>query len=497
MRWGFLTVAVPLGIGLALLAGVVSGPFAYEALLQTSAAVAAPAQQAGSTLVSGITVQNMSNSQSANVVIKFYDANGVLQTAQPSAVIPAGSQRTWYLPAHVPDLPNPFIGSAVVESDQEIVATVNTQTPSSAGGTASDLFRVGTSGGVNAPATTAFLPQVMREYYGWNSQFAVENASDSPTTLTIKYIDSSTGSLVHEQTAALNAHGSKVFQQKDDSSLTSGKAYSVVITTTGQPIASIVNFFNSGTSPTTAQFHSYNAFSGGSKKLYAPRVVRKYYGFNSGVTVMNTSSSATANVAITYYFPGIAPVVKNYVIAPYKSQVIYLGDDNANTSGLPNDPSQPWKQFGSAVITSDVDVVSIINEDNRTSGLGVTYNAFLDGQQTTRAFLPQVTSKYYGYASGIQLQNVGTSTASGTVTYNMTGMPAPVTIPFTAAVNGAWQKFTPDVPGIPENFNGAVTIQSDQPIVAIANMSFRSDRDPRYGTKYGDTFTTYNGFNLP
>ena len=58
---------------------------------------------------------------------------------------------------------------------------------------------------------------------------------------------------------------------------------------------------------------------------------------------------------------------------------------------------------------------------------------------------------------------------------------------------GSVSWFAPNVVG--PDFNGSVVVSAGQPLVGIGNGSYRSDVDGRYGVKYGDSFTTYNGIN--
>jgi hypothetical protein len=453
--------------------------------------VAIVGAQAG-TWVSGITVQNLSATDDANITITFYNQDGSVAHTL-SDTISAGGQKTWYLPSHVPGLPDGFIGSAVVSSDQPVAAIVNTQVPTVGTGTEDNPNRVGTSTGVLNPGPKVYLTQIMKDYYGWNSYFAVQNAGASATTVTVHYYDA-TGAEVDTDTQTIQAYASYIFRQPDNPDLPSGFVGSAVIEGGGQNIAVICNFYNVCTDHTTAQFHSYNGFTSGSTKLYVPRVVKDYYNYQSGLKVQNISETASTRVKVTYYFGGNTYEQTSPSIGPGQAWGPYLGDETqvpmlAGVSGS-----------GSAIIESldGAPIVATVNEDNRIDppGRGVTYNAFLDGEQTNSVFFPQVTAEYYGYSSGIQIQNVGTASADLTVTYS--GQ-APFTV--TGIAPGAsWSQFAPNAPGMTpgagnDNYNGSVTVTSTQPIVGIANLSFRYDVDPRYGMNYGDSFTTYNGIN--
>ncbi len=45
------------------------------------------------------------------------------------------------------------------------------------------------------------------------------------------------------------------------------------------------------------------------------------------------------------------------------------------------------------------------------------------------------------------------------------------------------------------DFNGSVVISSDQRIVAVGNLAFLSDVDPRFGKNYGDSYILYTAIN--
>jgi hypothetical protein len=47
-----------------------------------------------------------------------------------------------------------------------------------------------------------------------------------------------------------------------------------------------------------------------------------------------------------------------------------------------------------------------------------------------------------------------------------------------------------------DSYNGSVTVTcTGAPVIGISNLSFRYDRDRRYGNLLGDSFTTARGIN--
>jgi len=444
----------------------------------------------GGTWVSGFTVQNQDPTNAANVTIKFYWAEGTPGAGTVAHtitdVIQANKSKTWFTPSIV-GLPDGFIGSVVVESDKPVAAIINTQVPSGSGATPSSPNRVGTASGVLEPQNTMYATQAMKGYYGWNSYIAVQNATADTASVTVYYYDAG-GAQVATNTQSLHPYSTYVFRQEAEGGLPASFSGSAKIVG-NKALAVICNFYNTGTSDATAQFHSYNGFGAGASKLYAPRIVKDYYGYQSGLKVQNVGAGPTT-VTVQYRFGANTYTQVSPSIGPGQAWGPYMGSpaqvpELAGVAGS-----------GSAVITSSGQpIVATVNEDNRSMGRGVTYNTFLDGQATTTVLFPQVTSKYYGYCSGIQIQNVSDQDGTLTVVYSMAGRADVVVSGIPIPAGQSWSQFLPSVAGIAPDFNGSAVVTCNRNIVGIANMSHRNDVDTRYPVNYGDSFTTYNGIN--
>jgi len=496
-------------IGGLLIAVVGPSSIAFPtAMLAQASTLQAPS----TTLVSGITVQNLSN-QSNSIQIQFYNPDGTQPAATTiSATLAPLAQETWYTPTQT-SLPSGFAGSAVVSGQFAVAAIFNTQTPTSTGTSTSDPIRVDTGYGADPTKTgqigsTLYVPQVMSHYSGFYSEIYVQNASvgtGSPQTaaVTVTYKDRNGNAIPAATESASIAPGANhVFNQQANSNLGSLLGSAVVSASGGVPLAGIVNIFAADTDNTNAQLLTYNAVAAGGTRLYAPRIVNNYYGFSSGLTIQNLDPSTTANVTMTFNFPGSTPTV-NASIPPQAAIALYLP---TMTDGSGHAlPSGNALGKGSAVITSNVNVNAIVNEDNRISpsfiGEGTTYNAFVDGTQTTTAFMPQITSCFYGYASGLTVQNVGSSAGSGTIT--LTGGGVSKQFPTgTIGPNSTQIYFAPNL-WTSGNFNGSATVTFSQPVVAIANISFRGNNNPCSNPSgsgpvagaYGDSSSAYNAIN--
>ncbi len=450
------------------------------------------------TWVSGVTVANL-DSDTATVRIDFYKQDGTLAFSLNGVTIPGNSSKTWYLPSHVPGLPSPFIGSAVVSSDKPIAAIVNTQLPSG-----TNPMRVGTSTGVGSAqaAPTVYAPHLMRDYYGWNSYCAVQNTGSTAVTVKVSYYNAA-GMQVLTRTQTIQPYAMHIFDQETETGLTPGQWYSAKFEGDAtHPLAVVCNFYNSGADANTAQFHSYNGMGVGGQKLFLPRVVKDYYNYQSGIKIQNIGTEVLS-VTVKYYFGGNQYIQVSPDIGPGQAWGPYMGAP----AQLP--PSMATVSgSGSAVVevnnpTPNKLIIGIVNEDNRVdpAGRGVTYEAALESEASNTLIFPQVTSEYYGYSSGIQFQKIDPGTATCTLSFSASGPIAAFQmtgITLTDA-NPAYSLFAPNATGmIPgpanDNYNGAVTVNcTGARIVGIVNLSFRYDRDWRYGNLLGDTFTTARG----
>ncbi|MGC9335216.1 MAG: hypothetical protein ACP5JJ_13770, partial [Anaerolineae bacterium] len=440
--------------------------------------------------VSGVTVANL-DAADAHVWITFYRQDGTVALSYDGGTISGNSAKTWYLPSHVSGLPDPFIGSAVVEADVPIAATVNTQLPSG-----SNPMRVGTSIGVGTPGPVMYATQLMKEYSGWNSYCAVQNTGSTSIDVTARYYNSA-GAEVDVDTQAIPAFSSFIFDQSTDAELGSGMYSAKFEGDATHPLAVVCNFYNSGASASTSQFHSYNGLAQGADTLYIPRVVKDYYSYQSGLKIQNVGTEALS-VTVAYNFGGNTYSQMSPNIGPGQSWGPYLGDEAqlpASMAGVSGS--------GSAVVAvndpnANKAIIATINEDNRVdpAGRGVTYEAALPTDGTATLVFPQVVSEYYGYSSGIQVSKVGTGALSCTACYSGSGPVAAFCDNFSLTDTvPSWSQFAPNASGMisglaNDDYNGSVTISCPGgSIIGISNLSFRYDRDNRFGNLLGDSFT--------
>jgi hypothetical protein len=468
-------------------------------VLMLSLVPSALAQEPVGNWVSGITCQNMDNSNDAIITLHFYQEGSGTSVLDYDDTILAGNSKNYYTPSSPPGIPEPFLGSVMVESSTQLACNINTQTTGT--GTTSNPYRIATSSGFSDSETGSvmYVPQLMKSFSGWNSYVAVQNASATSVSVTVSYKDRFGAAVDADESAEIPGYSNHVFYQAANADLPSNFLGAATITGDGN-IAVIANFYNAGTTASTSQFHSYDGFATGNDTLLIPRVVRRFYGYNGGISIQNIDTTASA-VTIDFTFAGASYTYHSPTIQPGAALFLYT-PDLAELAPVDLLPMQ--QRYGSAVITSDegVDIIAIVNEDNRGNpadnngsavpieriGQGNSYNAFLDGAQTQTIFYPQITARASGiFSGGFQVGNTTGTATTCTATFNAQ---AGLTYDFDLAANGSASIYAENVPGIVLPYNSSVTVECGQNVIGISNLA----AFPGSG-KVGDSFTANNGVN--
>ena len=187
------------------------------------------------------------------------------------------------------------------------------------------------------------------------------------------------------------------------------------------------------------------------------------------------------------------------VIGPGQSKTFdqALGSDTVNCATLADSVSGRF--VGSAQITSEEPVVATVMQVNSTDyRIMLGYNGFISGGSNVRA--PLVMANNRGFYTGIQVQNVGTMTATVTVAYSdntqetITIKPQDDVFELGPGVSKTLlQDGAPPSNGSELNdytllgrYVGAATVSSDngQPLVVIVNQAFPGPDQGPFGTAY-------------
>jgi len=291
-------------------------------------------------------VQN-AGSSAASVTVQYVpgsDGNSHSETA----TIEPGAAKT-FNQRDVSQLGAKFVGSAVVTSNQPIVATVM-----QVGESFKNMLGYnGFTGGSNAVS----LPLIMANNGGYYTGFQVQNVGTAATDVTVTYGPGGPGSTFSpaNETASLDPGKSTTFLQNGGQ--WAGQTYvgSATITTSGQPVVAIVNQVKqTGVAVGTA----YNGFNpdNATSKVSAPLIMANNSNYYTGIQVMNVGTSAT-NITVDYgpnTAGGYAPPDETGSLAPGASKTFIQA-------------SGAWagnKYVGSATVTASGggSIVMIVNQ---------------------------------------------------------------------------------------------------------------------------------------
>ncbi|HSH83122.1 MAG TPA: hypothetical protein VLA19_31700 [Herpetosiphonaceae bacterium] len=372
-----------------------------RAAAQGQATTAAPG-----TWESAINLQNNSDQAASPVVINFYNADGTLIKAYTLAEpIPARGAVSIFVPAFVTDLASGQY-SATVESVQPLIASVSTGSTNSPTPPWTSFAYEGVNAGETA--TSLFFPLLQKGYFNFFSEMVIQNAGASTANVTARFVNA-TGQTIH--TANLGAvapKASRTFPINAIQQLPSGDVAgifgAVVTSTENMPLVGVANIWR--TTP-TAGTASYNAFTAGSNTLYAPALLKNYYGFVAALTLQNVHPTETASVTVAYS-NGQRETLQ---LAPSAARALLPFNNPQMGSG------DPAGLFAARVTTSGGSLVGVVSQSipTGTSGAFAAYKA--PNTASARVNVPSVVSDYYGYFTAVNVQNAGNAATNITITY--------------------------------------------------------------------------------
>lgn len=440
---------------------------------------------------SGQQVQNVGD-DTATIIITAYDKDST-STYEAQDSIATGASTT-FMPSDFSGMPTGFQGSAVVSSDQPIVAMVNVTNREAAGGA------LGIAGGEaaaqyqgidgDAVANTLYFPIAKAGHYDKTTTFYIQNAGSSAispvATFNMRNGDSHTVNLPSidpNQMAVFSLFDAATFD--DGQAANSGGRVGGMSITAGGPMAGVVMEHYTSESPATV-LQGTRGFTSADfdTTFHAPVIKHDRYRRFTGIQVQNVSGGS---ITVTVTYRGTAGACAGGV---YTDAVTGLADGASHTFVQWEGSTNLIPDCAaSATIVGTGDIVAVVNEAYRSDSVPssgqamVTSSAIADGAATTRLSAPNFKDDRYSKRTGLKVMNVGSAQATNVVaTFSCSGGSSftAVTEPQTIGVGEAILFYTPSDDGTmftagnpfsSNNVNCAVTITSDQPIVGIANES--------------------------
>lgn len=385
-------------------------------------------------------VQNL-GTDVANCSYAVYNDAGASSFTASLPAIAVNDSGYIYTPAVTGFPSGTFAG--VVSCSQPVATVVNFSDP-----TKGDTY-VGTT----SPAPALYIPSAYKNYYNYFTSFRIQNATATGQTVSVDYFAPGATTPTVHTTVAVAGNGAATVDQSTVSGLLPNVSYSAKISGSNPMAATVSIFGNAGTSVAN-QLYAFSAFPSGATTIYAPVVMRNYYGYNTATTIQNIGS-ATATVRLTYS----NGTVKNYNIAQNSSQVVLdfneatLAANTLYNSKIESTNGQP--------------LIVTVNESTPTTNRASTYEGIPSGAKTMVA--PIVMKRYYKYNSSLTCQNIGSAATNIRISYSGTAI-SNKTVVTGLPVGKSALIYQPGEAGLANGYIGSATISADQNIVCVTNQ---------------------------
>lgn len=440
---------------------------------------------------SGEQVQNV-GSVSGDITVTAYDSASS-STYSSTKTIAAGASAT-FLPADFSGMPSGFIGSAIVSASVPIQAITNVTNRLAGSYGVSGGLAAGQYQGMTAGDTTLYFPLAKNNLYNKTTTFYIQNAGSSAATALATF---HFGGSPYTFTTPSIAPGAMVAVVPADAGAPSGTSGNgSLVVTSSQPMAGVVMEAKTSENPATLlqATRGFTTADAGTV-AYAPIIKNNLYGRFTGLQVQNVSGGPV-NITVAY--------TTSCGGGPYSDSATGVASlSSATFVHLTGQTNLPDGCLASATVTGTGNIVAIVSESYTAAFLSAnpgrsqestTYSAFPNAAKTAKLSAPLFKENAYGKGTGLQVMNVGSSTATNVVlaftgpTGTYTSMPQTITagnsLTFVDVRNKApsfWNgtAMTPAaLGGCPANTTGCgtngvfgVVVTADQPIVAIANES--------------------------
>lgn len=355
-----------------------------------------PAYQ--TSFITSVTYQNISNTK-ANITFNFYQEGS--STPIPITRELAANAGASLFIGSLSEVPTNFSGSAVLSSDQPIVATL-VQIPQS-----TTVKNRPLSNGFSSASSKATIATVLKNRFNTSTKFSVQNADSGAIDITVTFYnaDDSNASPVVVTSNNVPTGSAKTYDAGANTSLPSPFNGSAIVTavktgtsTPANIVASALELSTNGNAAT-----AFEGVSTGAKTVYMPSALCQRFNATTFYAVTNTSQTTATKVTVTY---DNGNTDTKDIGAGKKASV---NSCDKNTAGY----------SGSATITSDTTDIVVIG---KASG-GALLTAFLgEAAGSTKLALPYVRwTSDANFNSGarqrgfIAIQNVGTANATNVV----------------------------------------------------------------------------------
>jgi hypothetical protein len=152
-----------------------------------------------------------------------------------------------------------------------------------------------------------------------------------------------------------------------------------------------------------------------------PLVQANNFGYTSGIQVQNTGGSSTdVTITFTPSLEGTA-CTQTRTVAAGSSETFGLLAWDAADADADNDCVNGETFVGSGEVTGNSageDLVAIVNQHDFAGNMGASYGSFDTANATGKVVMPLIMQDNFGYFTGFNVMNVGSSATSVTCTFS-------------------------------------------------------------------------------
>ena len=338
----------------------------------------------GGSYDSALYVENLNSTYTANITIHFYNNSGTETYFMTDTVSPLASKGYW-LPS-IAGLGSSWVGGAVIESDQNIVAVGRPHVGS----------QVMTYDSFSSGSTTAYVPMLFKDAFdgSYDSALYIQNVDPSNlANITIRFYDSN-GVQIHSMTDTLSPLASKGYWLPSIAGLGSSWVG-------GVKIESNRNIVAVGRPHVGSQVMTYDGFFSGSTTAYVPMLFKDAFdgSYDSALYIQNVDPSNLANITIRFYDSnGVQIHSMTDTLSPLASKGYWL----PSIAGL----GSSW--VGGVKIESNRNIVAVGRP--HVGSQVMTYTGFSGG--TNSMYLPMLFKNMWdNYNAAFYIQNLNTTTS--------------------------------------------------------------------------------------
>ncbi len=235
-----------------------------------------------------VTYQNVSDNE-ATISVLFYTPSGE-QISVSQDPLPAGAGASLFVGNVGDELPAGFEGSAILQSDQPVVATM-VQVP------ASDTVKnrpLSNGFAQDQTATTYLIPTVLKGVFSTNTTFSVQNAEESSDVMVDVTFTPVSGATIQVNDISIPVGAAHYFDVGMMSEVPAGFNGSATVSADGMVVAAALE-----ASTTSTSVHSFEGVTEGAAVVYMPTALCNAFNASTSYAVQNTGASSS-DVTVTY-----------------------------------------------------------------------------------------------------------------------------------------------------------------------------------------------------